>query len=89
MVHPRESDRRTSFFVQAELLHQDRLFRPIPGQGPEVLRLTALGMTPAQIARALHISYHTVRNHKTSLRRKSGAKNNLTLVLSAQNSGLL
>ncbi len=55
----------------------------------EVLRLTALGMTQAQIARALHISYHTVRNHNTSLRRKLGAKNNLTLVLNAQNLGLL
>lgn len=55
----------------------------------EVLRLTALGMTPTEIADALYISYHTVRNHTANLRRKLGATNNLGMVRSAQESGLL
>lgn len=55
----------------------------------EVLRMTAIGMTPAEIAEILHISYHTVRNHTTNLRRKLGAKNKFTLVRNAQESGIL
>ena len=55
----------------------------------EVLRLTALGMTSAEIADALHISYHTVRNHTSNLRRKLGAANSSRLVRNAQESGLL
>ena len=54
-----------------------------------MLRLTALGMTPIEIAAALHISYHTVRNHKSNLRRKLMATNNLKLVKNAQELGLL
>lgn len=55
----------------------------------EILKLTALGMTPKEIAGELHISYHTVRNHTTSLRRKLGARNNFTLVRNAEESGIL
>lgn len=55
----------------------------------EILKLTALGMAPKEISEALHISYHTVRNHTSNLRRKLGATNNSRLVRNAQESGLL
>jgi len=55
----------------------------------EILKLTALGKTPKEIAEKLHISYHTVRNHTTNLRRKLRARNNFTLVRNAQESGIL
>ena len=49
-----------------------------------ILKLTAPGMTPEEISETLHISYHTVRNHTTNLRRKLRAKNNFTLEPNAQ-----
>lgn len=55
----------------------------------EILKLTALGMPPREIAEELHISYHTVRNHTSNLRRKLGATSNLMLVKNAQELGLL
>ena len=55
----------------------------------EILKLTALGMTPKEISEELYISYYTVRNHTTNLRRKLRATNNFGLVRSTQESGLL
>ena len=55
----------------------------------EVLRLTALGLTPHQTASELHISYHTVRNHIANLRRKLQTSNKLDLVRKARNLGLV
>ena len=55
----------------------------------DVLRLTALGMTPREIADKLYVSYHTVRNHTSNLRRKLGASNNFGLIRKAQESCLL
>ena len=46
----------------------------------EVLRLTALGLTPQEIARELRISYHTVRNYTAAVRRKLGARNKPNMV---------
>ena len=70
--------------------------RSKPGDGEkltprelEILKLTALGMPPKEIAAELHISYHTVRNHTTNLRRKLGATTNIRMVRSAQESGFL
>ena len=55
----------------------------------EILRLTALGLKPHEIAKELHISYHTVRNHIASMRQKLKARNRLDLVINAQNLGII
>ena len=46
----------------------------------DVLRFTALGLTPQEIARELRISYHTVRNYTAAVRRKLGARNKPNMV---------
>ena len=55
----------------------------------QVLRFTALGMTPNEIAGELHISYHTVRNYTAAVRRKLGARNKLSMVQIARYLNLL
>ena len=55
----------------------------------EVLRLVELGFTARKIAAELVISYHTVRNHTASLRRKLGANSNFTLRTKARELGLV
>lgn len=55
----------------------------------EVLRLIALGLRPHEIAGELHISYHTVRNHISNMRRKLKAKDRLDLVINAQGLGII
>lgn len=55
----------------------------------DVLLLMASGMTPREIASELYVSYHTVRNHTSNLRRKLGANNNFGLIRKAQELGLL
>ena len=50
----------------------------------EVLRRVAAGLTPKEIATDLVISYHAVRNHTASLRRKLGATSTLALVQRAR-----
>ena len=66
-----------------------RTAEPLTVRELEMLRLFALGMTPRQIATELHISYHTVRNHTSRLRRKLEATNSLRMVRNAHESGLL
>lgn len=70
--------------------------RPIPETNEqltprelEILKFTALGMTPKEISDTLHISYHTVRKHTSNLRRKLRATSNLRLVRNAQRLGLV
>ena len=55
----------------------------------EVLRLTALGLTPHEIAAELTMSYHTARNHLSNMRRKLDARTKLDLVTIAQSRGLI
>ena len=55
----------------------------------EVLRVVVLGLSAHEIADALHISYHTVRNHTANLRRKLRARNNFALLRNAQEGGLV
>ena len=50
----------------------------------EVLRRVAAGLTQQEIATDLVISYHTVRNHTASLRRKLGANSTLALIQRAR-----
>ena len=46
----------------------------------EVLRLMIKGLNTPQIAATLHISYHTVENHKRNLRKKTATKTAAELV---------
>ena len=55
----------------------------------EVLRLVALGRTTAEIAGALGISEHTVRNHVRHFRPKLNAATKLEAVLNALRRGIL
>ena len=55
----------------------------------QVLRLTASGLMPREIAHELNISYHTVRNNIASVRRKLGAPTKLHMVRNARFIGLL
>lgn len=63
--------------------------RALTARELEVLRLVALGRTTAQIANALQISQHTVRNHVRHLRGKLNAPTKLEAVLTALRQGLL
>jgi len=55
----------------------------------EVLQLAAEGKTGAEIAARLHISQRTVENHRASLMRKLGLKNQSELVRYAVRRGLI
>ena len=55
----------------------------------EVLQLAAEGATSPEIAARLHISHRTVENHRTSLMRKLGLKNQSELVRYALRRGLI
>lgn len=55
----------------------------------EVLRLTALGFTGAEIARRLHISERTVDSHRSRVHRKLGITTRAELVTYALRHGLM
>jgi two-component system response regulator DesR len=55
----------------------------------EVLQLMAAGSTNPEIADALHLSKHTVKEHTSSVYRKLGVRNRTEAVRRAQRLGLL
>jgi two-component system invasion response regulator UvrY len=55
----------------------------------EILRLLASGLSSEEIARILHLSHKTVRNHHYAIKSKIGARNDAHLVWLAVNAGLL
>jgi two-component system response regulator DesR len=55
----------------------------------EILGLLAGGATNREIAAAIYLSPHTVKEHVSALFRKLGARNRADAVLRAQRSGLL
>jgi DNA-binding NarL/FixJ family response regulator len=55
----------------------------------EVLELVATGATNREIAAALHLSPHTVKEHASALYRKLEARNRADAVLRAQRLGML
>lgn len=62
---------------------------PLTEREREVLELVASGATNPEIARSLHLSPHTVKEHASSLYRKLGARNRAEAVQRAQRLGLL
>lgn len=53
---------------------------PLTGRETEVLRLTASGSTPRQVAAGLHLTYGTVRNYLASAVTKLGARNRVDAI---------
>ncbi|WP_121489746.1 LuxR C-terminal-related transcriptional regulator [Chryseobacterium sp. 7] len=52
----------------------------ITAREKEILKLMALGLNTPQIAEKLFISYHTVENHKSNLRKKTNTKTSAELI---------
>ena len=61
---------------------------PLSPREREVLDLIAGGSTNREIAAALHLSHHTIKEHTSSLYRKLNAKNRAEAVQRAQRLGL-
>jgi two-component system response regulator DesR len=61
---------------------------PLSSREREVLDLIANGSTNREIAAALHLSPHTIKEHTSSLYRKLGARNRAEAVQRAQRLGL-
>jgi two-component system response regulator DesR len=61
---------------------------PLSPREREVLDLIARGSTNREIAAALHLSPHTIKEHTSSLYRKLGARNRAEAVQRAQRLGL-
>jgi DNA-binding NarL/FixJ family response regulator len=61
---------------------------PLSPREREVLALIAQGATNREIAAALHLSPHTIKEHTSSLYRKLGARNRAEAVQRAQTLGL-
>ena len=61
---------------------------PLPQREREVLDLIAGGSTNREIAAALHLSPHTIKEHTSALFRKLGARNRAEAVQRAQRLGL-
>ena len=62
---------------------------PLTPREREVLRLAALGVPSNEIAGHLHLSVGTVRNYLSTIIRKTGARNRLEAVRTAQDAGWL
>ncbi len=62
---------------------------PLSGRELEVLALVARGATNREIAGALYLSPHTVKEHTSALYRKLGVRNRAEAVQRAQRLGLL
>ncbi|WP_199775523.1 response regulator transcription factor [Microbulbifer pacificus] len=55
----------------------------------EILARIAAGATSVEIAEALHISVHTVKNHRKNILRKSGCRNSGQLITRCTALGLV
>jgi two-component system response regulator DesR len=62
---------------------------PLSSREHQVLRLTAEGATPVEIATALHLSVGTVRNYLTTIVTKLNARNRVDAVKTAYDMGWL
>lgn len=55
----------------------------------EIIRLSSDGLSPAEIAEKLHISIHTVNNHKQNIYAKMEVKSNAEMIRAASSLGLV
>ncbi|WP_406828796.1 response regulator transcription factor [Microbulbifer sp. ARAS458-1] len=62
---------------------------PFSRRERQVLEQVAAGATSAEIAERLHISIHTVKNHRKSILRKAGCRNSGQLVSRCAALGLI
>lgn len=60
---------------------------PLTDREVTVLRLTAAGSPPREVASQLHLSYGTVRNYLASTVAKLGARNRVDAIRIATDSG--
>ncbi|GAB3146385.1 response regulator transcription factor [Micromonospora sonneratiae] len=60
---------------------------PLTGREREVLRAVAEGLPLKEIAGRLHLAHGTVRNHLSTILRKTGTRNRLEAVRHAQRAG--
>lgn len=67
----------------------ERAARPLSEREAEVLRLMGQGRTNPEIAAALHLSAHTVKEHTSALYRKLAVPNRTAAVARAERLGLL
>jgi two-component system response regulator DesR len=62
---------------------------PLTERETEVLRLTAAGCSPREVAQSLSLSYGTVRNYLATVVAKVGARNRVDAIRIAKQSGWL
>ena len=55
----------------------------------EIVRLSSDGLSPTEIAEKLHISIHTVNNHKQNIYAKMEVKSNAEMIRAASSLGLV
>jgi two-component system response regulator DesR len=67
----------------------DNRMSPLSAREHEVLKLTAAGAAPAEIATTLHLSIGTVRNYLTTIVTKLNARTRVDAVKSAYDAGWL
>ncbi len=77
-----------AYIEQSRAVHID-LHETLTDREREVLQLSAEGKTGSEVASRLHISHRTVENHRASLMRKLGLKNQTDLVRYALRRGLI
>jgi len=75
--------------VEAGILQPSDPANPLSRREREVLRVAAEGVPLKEIARQLFLAHGTVRNHLSSILRKTGTRNRLEAVRRAQQDGWL
>ncbi|CAH0205997.1 LuxR C-terminal-related transcriptional regulator [Chryseobacterium sp. Bi04] len=85
------SDNEVQYFK-----HVDQQLHPIDTEKPnitnrekDILKLMAQGLNSPEIAEKLFISYNTVENHKSNLRKKTNTKTSAELIAYTMNHSLL
>jgi LuxR family maltose regulon positive regulatory protein len=69
--------------------HQSELVEPLSDREPEVLQLTAEGLTNREIASRLYISLHTAKVHSRNIYGKLDVHNRTRTVSQARGLGIL
>ncbi len=84
-------DNRTFFCTETTLMKTGHSKRPVPidpnnllsRREMEVLMLIVDGLSSEEMALALHVSVHTIRGHRDSIRKKTNKKNPVSLIMYA------